>query len=196
MNLTEAKEEVVEITKRPEKELEILSQINRAIAFYTMKADFALDLVESQLVLDPTLYGQVVDLSTLTRFRKIKFLRPTSQRVYLHAIGSDKLITPNGKVQPNRFFVGGTNLTITLGQLDSSLEIGYYTFSPTLTESVANDTYWMLDRMPWAITELAAAQIFRSIGDDASYTRYKDSSMEFFLAARRDYSDSVLAEAT
>lgn len=196
MNLTEAKDEVIGITKRPEKETEILSQLNRAIAFYTLKNDWARDLVEDTLVLDPTLYGQTVDLSTLTRFRKIKYLRPSSQRIYLRSIGVDQVITPNGRVQPNRFFVGGQSLTVTMGALDSGLEIGYYTYAPTLTETAPDNTYWMLDLMPWAIIDKAASHIFRSIGDETSSKQYLETSVEFFVAARKDFTDQSSDAAT
>jgi hypothetical protein len=191
MNLTEAKEEVVGLTKRPEKEVEILSQLNRAISFYTLKVNWARDLVEDTLTLDPTLYGQTIDISGLARFRKVKYLRPTSQRIYLKTIGVDKVITPNGRVQPNRFFVGGQSLTITLGQLDSSLEIGYYTFAPTLNEVAPDNEYWMLDVMPWAIIDRAASHIFKGIGDETSAKQYLESSMEFFVAARKDFADAT-----
>ena len=195
-NLTDAINEVISITKRADKRTEIISNINKAIAFWTLKADFARDLVEDTLTLDPNAYGQTLDLSlVLTRFRKFKFLRPTSRRYFLKPIDPTQIVGPNGSAQTDRYFVAGQNLTITQSQLDATLEIGYYQYAPILSES-GTLTHWMFDMMFWAVTERAASQIFKSIGDDSSATHYAATSLEFFLAARRDFADNVADSAS
>jgi len=187
MNLTEAADEVIRITNRPDKRPEVIFQLNRAISFFTLKAEFSRDLVESSLAITPTLYGQTVSLSALTRFRKFKYIRPLGQRFYLTPIDATQVFTPKGQIQPNRYFVGGSSLTVTLSNLDSSLEIGYFTYAPTLTEAAPDNTHWMLDMIPYAVIEKAAAKIFQIIGDEASLRTYEGSAMELFLTARRDF---------
>jgi hypothetical protein len=200
VDITEAVDEVVTITKRADKRAEILSNVNKAMAFFTFKADFSRDLVEETIAIDPEDLGQTLDLTdfgSIVRFRKMKFVRPTLQRYYLLPIDPSDVLTPGGSVQKNRYFIAGTSLTFTLSTADTSLEIGYYQYAPTLVEgSTPAETHWMLDLMPWAITERAAAQTFRSIGDDASAAFYERSSMEFFLAARRDFADQIAANAS
>lgn len=196
MTLVEAIEEVILITKRADKRAEIISNINKAIAFWTLKANFARDLVEATLTLDANAYSQAIDLSTeLTRFRKFKFIRPTSRNYFFQPIDPLQVIGPNNRVQTDRYYVVGQTLNITQSQLDSTAEIGYYQYAPLLVEGTL-EAHWMLDMMPWAVTERAASQIFKSIGDESSSTHYVATSMEFFLAARRDFADNVADSAS
>lgn len=201
MNITEAVDEVISITKRPDKAAEILSNINKALAYFTLKASFRKDYSETTLTLDPDSYGQILDLTDaaistpdIVRFRKIAWLRPTSRRYYLKEIDPGQILTPGGVVQTDRFYVAGSNLTITLSQLDDTLEMGYFSYSTTL-DLVTVTTHWMLDLMPWAITERAASQIFKSIGDDNSSKFYEATSEDFFKVARRDFEYQTLAQA-
>lgn len=197
MNFTEALDEVIGITKRPDKTSQIASNINKAIAFWTFKADFSRDLLEEEIPVDSTLYGDTIDLSLLaaplTRFRKMKYLKPRGERYLIKPIDPLDLLTPSGQVQPNRYYIAGNNLTYTFSKLNSILDIGYYSYAPILS---GLDTYWMLDLMPWAVTERAASQTFKAIGDDASAAFYERSSMEFFLAGRRDFADQTSDEAS
>jgi hypothetical protein len=201
MNVQEAIDEILRITKRPERTIEALSNLNKAIAFFTLKASFRMDYSETTLTLDPDSYGQILDLSDpaisapdIVRFRKVAWIRPTSRRYYLKEIDPGQILTPGGSVQTDRFYVAGSSLTITLSQLDDTLEMGYFSYAQILDATV-NNTHWMLDMMPWAITERASSQTFKSIGDDTSATFYEKSSMEFFLAARRDFEYQTLAAA-
>lgn len=187
MNLTEAIDEVVSITGRPDKRAEAGRQINRALSFFTLKAEFSKDLVETSLDLDVTLYGQSVAISGLTRFRKFKYIRPTSRRYYLTDIDPTQVFGPGSQIQPDRYFVVGASLTITQSNLDSSIQVGYLTYAPTLTEVSPNDVHWMLTMIPYALIEKAAAKIFQQIGDETSWKTYEASSMELFLAARNDF---------
>lgn len=86
MNMTEAIAEVVSITKRPDKVEEITSNLNKALAFFTLKANFTKDFVELSLPINPTDLGQTLDLSDIAlgfvRFRKMSFLRPRGQRYF------------------------------------------------------------------------------------------------------------------
>lgn len=187
MNFTEAIDQVVGLTKRPDKRAEAGHQLNRALSYFTLKAAFSKDLVETSIDLDPTLYGQSVSIASLTRFRKFKYIRPTSRRYYLTEIDPTQVFGPNSQIQPDRYFVAGSTLTITQSNLDSSIQVGYLTYAPTLTEVSPNDVHWMLTMIPYAVIEKAAAKIFQQIGDETSWKIYEASSAELFLAARRDF---------
>ena len=201
MDINQAVTEVLTITARPDRATEILSALNAAISFYSSKATFALDLVETSIPISPTEYGGTVQFNSVSptplvsRFRKFKYVKPYGVKRYLTPIGSDKIFTPRDQVQVDKYYVGGNNITYTLRELAPSLEIGYYQYPPVLDGTVLAD-YWMLDLMPWAIIDKASARIFRSIGDDTSAIAYDRSSMELFLTARRDFEDGVQAGAT
>ena len=195
MLFSEAVAEVISITGRPDKSTDIASQLNRALSFFTLKAEFSQDLVETSLAIDPDLYGDTVSLASLTRFRKFKYLRPLAQRYYLRSIDPTQIFTPGQQIQRDRYYVGGTSITYTLSQLDSSLEIGYFTYAPVLTSTSGSDAHWMLNLMPYALVEKAAAKIFQLIGDDASFRFYEASAMELFVTGRKDFQDQTSQEA-
>jgi hypothetical protein len=194
MTLTEAIEEVISITKRADKRTEIISNINKAILYFTLKASFAKDLVETSIPFSATDYAQSIDLTALavplTRFRKWKYLRPTSRRYYLNFRDPTQVVGPNGVVQTDTFYMAGDTLIVALSQLDSTCEVGYYTYPAILSEAGVT-AHWMLTMCPWMVTERAASQTFKSIGDDVSATFYERSSNELFLTARADFEDQV-----
>ncbi len=198
MTFDEVYDEILGITARPDREVEIKSAINATLSKSILKTSFARDLVETTIEIDPTLYGDTIqfnnaDPALVTRFRKFKYVKPTGVKRYLKAIGSDQIFQPGEQIQRDRYYVGGDNLTYTLKELSPTLEIGYYQYAPTL---VSGDTHWFLELAPWAIIDLAAARIFRSIGDDASAVAYERSGTEFYNVAKRDFADSILTEAT
>lgn len=201
MNFSEAIAEVMDVTKRPDKEAEIARAINASISECTIKSSFARDLVETSISIDPTLYGATIQFNntspanSIERFRKIKYIKASGVKGYLHPIGAEYLFSPEGFMQKNRYYIGGDNLTYVLSNLASSLEIGYYQY-PKILDKVTNKTHWMLEVMPWPILELAAARIFRSIGDDTSFRAYKATGDESFKMHRRDHEDSIMAQAS
>ena len=195
MLMTAAVNEIIAITKRPDKRFEIISNVNKALSYFTLKADFSRDMAELSVPIATDSYGESISLANVdlgfTRFRKIKYIRPRGQRYYLQQIDPTDLLTPGGSVQTNRFYIAGQNLTYTLSSFDSFLEVGYYQYAPILSETTGEDTHWMLDMIPWAVMERAAAQIFKSIGDDVSAKFYEQSSLELFITARKDFADQV-----
>lgn len=190
MIFSDAINEVVAITKRPDKTVEIQSNINKAISFFTLKDAFALDLKEASIPIDNTLMGQTIDLSALVppleRFRKFKYIRPRGQLFCLSEISPEDIFTPKGIVQPNKYYLAGQNLTITLSAPESFLEVGYYVYPPILTSTTGSDTHWLLDMIPWAVIEWAASQTLQSIGDDASARYYQASAMALYTTMKND----------
>lgn len=184
MNFSEALSEVLRVTKRPDKTAEATLAINRAISYCTLKGEFRQDLVEASLPIDPLVYGATISLAALVRFRRFTYVKPTAKKYYLTEIGEAQVFTPNN-MQVNRYFLAGTSLTYTLSELSSALEVGYMSY-PLVLDSVTNTTHWMLDLMPYAIIELAAAAVFFGIGDDASAKIHQSIGTDFFLTVRKD----------
>jgi len=189
MNFTEIHTEVLRLTKRPDKTVEAATAINRVVSFLTLKGNFAQDFLESSLTVDSTSYGTTIALTALTRFRKFKYMKPTGKRYYLSPLAADMILTPKGNVQPNVYYVSGTSLTYTLSELTTALEVGYFSYAPTL-DAVVLPTHWMFTIMPYAIIDLAAAKVFMDCGDEASSRLSTATGMEFFLAARRDMQEN------
>ena len=194
MTLTEAIDEVISITKRADKRAEITSNINKAILYFTLKSNFAKDLVETSIPFDADEYAQNIDLTglavPLTRFRKWKYLRPTSRSYFLSYRDPLHVVGPNGNVQTDVFYMSGDTLIAALSQLDATCEVGYYTYPPILSEAGVT-AHWMLTMVPWMVTERAASMTFKSIGDDNSARFYEASSNELFFTARNDFEDQV-----
>lgn len=194
MNFSEAVGEVALITARPDKLAEIGSAINFVISLMSIKAHFAYDMVEGSIPVDGNSYGATIQFNNVTptplvtRFRKFKYIKRYGQLGYILPKDSSTIFTPHGYIQKDSYFVSGNNLTYILKELTNSLEIGYYQHPPVLAE---DDTYWMLDLIPYAVIDKAAARIFRSIGDDQSQAQYEASGEELYKAARRDFEDAV-----
>jgi hypothetical protein len=197
MNFTEAVTEIIGLTGRPDKTVLIASAINAAISDCTVKANLFKDLVETSIPIDATIYGDTITFNNLvvpivTRFRKFKYVKPTGVTRYLKPIGVDQIFTPGGNMQQDIYYVAGNDLTYILRDLTTALEIGYYQYAPVLIDG---GTHWMLDLMPWTIIDLAAARVFKQIGDDSSFKTHLGMGNDSFKLHRNDYEDGVLEGA-
>lgn len=186
MNFGEILVEVVRITSRPDKKVETANAINKAISYCTLLGEFPQDTVEATIQIDPTLYGDTISLSTLTRFRRFKYIKPTGVKRYLTPIGPDKVFTPGEVTQRDRYYRAGTSITYTLSALSPTLEVSYLTYPAIVVEAPGVDTHWMLDIMPFAIIDLAASIVLAGAGDDISARRLEASGMQLYQALRRD----------
>lgn len=196
MNFSDAVAEVIAITVRPDRIEEAKSAINWAISYCCLKSNFAQDLAEGTLIIDPHFYGDTIDFSAqVTRFRKFKYIKPTGVKKYLRPIGSDQIFVPASYMQKDVYYVAGMNITYVLSALHPSLEIGYYQY-PQILDGVTHTDHFLLDITPWAIIDLACARVFRSIGDSESFREYQTMGDELFKVARRDFEDSIRVGAT
>lgn len=185
MNFSEAVAEVLRITKRPDKGVEAGAAINKAIFYCSLKGDFPRDTVEGSIAISPTSYGATIPIAALLRFRRFLYVKPTAVKYYLSMLEGSKIFTPKNQLQPDVYYTAGTNLTYTLSALAPALEVAYLTY-PQAVDAATNPTHWMLDAMPYAIVDLAAARVFQSIGDETSARVYEASGTEFYLTARKD----------
>jgi hypothetical protein len=183
MNFTEAVNEVVTATRRPEKINRIRAKVNAAISFYCLDNEFPRDFNEQAIALNATEYTQAFDLSLLTRFRKFKFVKRGGTKNYL-TVPSDKQIFEGCDLR-DKYYIAGTNVNLYLAALSSSLDVGYYQY-PALLNDVDNPSHWLLDVAPWMIIDRACAEIFREIGEDRDFKTMRDSAYEQYMAARKD----------
>lgn len=186
--------EILALVKRPDKAAMALQQINRAISFYSLKVEWARDLVETTLTFDAESYTQEIDISTVeARFRKVKYINPIDTTRYIRNVDVTQILGSNGQAQRDVFYIAGTTANIVLSDYAESANIGLYTYPAVLAEA---DSHWMLDVVPYMIIEKAVSKIFQSIGDDASFRFYEASATELFLAARKDLASSVSESAS
>lgn len=201
MDVNEAIAEVVALTARPDKATQALLGINAAISYFTVKSSFAKDLIETSIPINNTLYGDTivfnnnVSIPEITRFRKFKYIKIPGILGYLRHLSPEQIFTPAGKMQKNVYYIAGDNLTYILTSLSATLEVGYYQY-PKLLDTGTEVNHWMLDIFPWAVIDLAAARIFKNIGDESSYKTHMSTGNEFFMMHKNDHEDSVLHVAS
>lgn len=200
MNLGVMKDWLVRTTKRPDKrDDQIQDAVNAAIEYATTQGDFAADLIEGSIALDSALYAQNLVISTtMPRFRKVKYLRPSGYRRYLKWKDPSKIFS-----DPSRDYAGtlvsnealdvwyraGDNLVFKLSVLQTTMLYGYYTYPTFLTTDT--DTHWMLDQMRTCMHDLACWRIFEQIGNESEATRFATIGGRELSAHKSDLQDSV-----
>lgn len=179
------------ITKRPDKSDDVKAAINRTIGNFATLGTFAHDLSEpAAIAISGSLYVQSLDLTIapFTRYRKMKYLRPSGYTKYLKQRDSSRIFV-GGEEMRDVWYQSGTNIIFKLCNLQSSMLVGYYQYHAALVADA--DTDWMLDLMWPAVHACVLADIFDEIGDDASAQRYAKRWPVLFEAYRNDLKDGV-----
>lgn len=186
MNFLQAVAEVVETTKRPDKINIIRREINAAISFYCLdNNDFPRDFIEQSIPLVATAYTQGFSLTLLTRYRKVKYIKRGGTREFLTRLTDTEMY--KGMDKCNKFYEVGSSINVSLSKLSSTLDIGYYTYPPILEE---DDSFWLLDIVPFMIIDRACAAIFKDIGDEKSYSVHKAQADVAYVGFVRDHKSS------
>jgi len=184
MNFTEAVAAVNLATKRPDKTITAARKINAAISFYVLDNEFSRDFEEQLVSIDAAEWTQAFALSTLTRFRKFKYIKVAGTKKFLTVLPDSELFkecTTRG-----RYYIAGSNVNLYMPVQAASLDVGYYQYPPVLTGTAVLNTHWMLDVAPYMIVDWAAAEIFKELGDEKSFREHKVSARELYMAFRRD----------
>lgn len=184
MNFTEIVAEVVRVTARPDKVADIQREVNAAINYCCVEANFARDLAEDSFPIVSTEYAQALPLSTFTRWRKFAYIKNPLCKGYIEQRDPAKVFE-NGKESRDVYYVVGNEVKLSLCKLAPVLYIGYFQYPPTLTNASPN--FWLLDVSPYMIIDKAAASIFTNIGNPTEATRHEASFAVKFLSAQRDY---------
>ena len=186
MNFTEVVAEVSSIVKRPDKILDIRREVNAAVNFFSSDTDFKRDVTEVLLAIDPLAYSQNLTYASLPGFRKVQFMKQAGTRKYITELEASKITT--NACALDKYYIAGAGIRINMSSLAASLDLGYFTFPPTLTDAAG--TSWMLDASPYMVIDRAAGVIFRNIGDDASSKSHMGASNAAYLAFRADHKSS------
>lgn len=182
MNFTEVVAEVLSIVKRPDKIADMRREVNAAVNFFSSDSDFKRDVEEVLLAINANEFSQSLAYSSLTRFRKIQFVKRAGTRNYLTELDASKLTSSACAL--DKYYIAGTGIRINMSAKAAALDLGYYQFPPYLTDTL--NSYWMLDVSPFMVIDRAAGVIFRNIGDDASSKSHIGASNAAYLAFRAD----------
>ncbi len=191
MNLGELKAWVIRTTNRPEKSADIVDHINSAIEFACAHGDYAWDLQEGTVDINPQLYAQnIVISSSFTRFRKIKYLRPTGYNRYLSWRDSARIFdNAKGLETVDCWYRSGDSIIFKLSNLQSQMLYGYYMYPARITAPASMNAY--TEQLATVIHSLACSYLYDEIGNDAEAKRLEAKAMKFLLAHKRDKQDGV-----
>lgn len=184
MNFTNCVAEVIGIVGRPDKVEDVRREVNAAINFFSIEANFARDLIETSATLDGTLYAQSLALNTLPRWRKFLYLRPVNRKKYLTRRNANAIFA-NGDEELDTYYIAGDNVIFKLCQLSTSLLIGYFTYPPILTDAAPD--YWLLDISPFMVIYKAASNILAAIGNNEDSVMYDKRANVLYESAKNDY---------
>jgi len=164
MNFTAIVNEILSMTKRPDKINDIRREVNAAILYYSTESDYRRDLVETTITITPAGYEKILALSDLTRFRKVSYIKYAGTKKYVEELNGLKL-TKDCELL-DKWYISGDSINIRLRASAASLDLGYYQYPEYKTDLLPN--YWMLDGNWNAILERAASAVFNDIGDTGS----------------------------
>lgn len=191
MNLGDMKDWVVRTVKRPEKrDDQIQDAINAAIEYAITRGDFVNDLAEVDVAISSSVYSQSIVISTsFTRFRKIKYLRPSTYKRYLNWRDPSRIFNQDGCEATDVWYRAGDNLVFNLSVLQSVMKVGYYQYPAFLTQD--SDTQWTMDQMPSCIHDLACWRTFEQIGNESESSRFFNIASKYLAAHKDDKQDGV-----
>lgn len=187
MLFADALTEVMTTVKRPDKINVARRKLNAAISFYSLDNEFQRDYAEITIPVTPTAYSQAIAISSLERFRKEKYIKPTGTKCYLTPVATADILKHNDLC--NKYYIIGDLININLQVLTPNMDIGFFKYPPILTES--SPSYWLLEVAPFMIIDRAIGEIMRDIGDERSMQAHMASAREAYLAARKDFGIST-----
>lgn len=184
MLFTEAIAEVRTIIKRKDLDSTIKRELNSAMNFFSVESDFARDLEEISIAVNPNLYAQNISLNLLPGFRKIVWMKPPIGKKLLAPISPRKIFS-NCCEESNCYYLAGNQLNLRLAALTSTILVGYMKAPSVLTGGT--DTYWMLEVSPYMIIDRAAGNIFKNLGNQTESATHLANSSIAYMSAVRDY---------
>jgi len=186
MNFTEIVTQIISMTKRPDKILDIRREVNAAVLYYSTLSDFRRDLVEVSLPIAPAGFELIITIDDLTRFRKVSYLKYGGLKKYVDEVTSLKL-TKDCELL-DKWYISGDSINVRLRASASALDFGYYKYPPILTD--AAPTFWMLNGNWSAVLQRAASVIFNDIGDAQSSQKAFALATDAAMIFNNDYTRS------
>lgn len=182
MNFSEIVSAVTEITKRPDKVLDIRREVNSAISHFCTDVSFEEDRNELSVALDPTLYIQDVAMTNFPRYRKFWYIKLAGTKHYLTKLNERDLGKTDCDMK-DKYYVSGTNLRLSASALAANIEVGYYLVPPRLS---GVEEFWLIDKHPDMVIDRTAAKIFASLGDGDSARLHEGYAVAAFKAIKMD----------
>lgn len=183
MNFTQIVTEILGMTKRPDKINDIRREVNAAILYYSSEHDYRRDMLETTLAISPAGYELIVAISTLTRFRKIAYLKYAGTKIYVEEIES--LMLKKDCDLLDKWYISGDAINIKLKNSASALDFGYYRYPEYKTDLVPG--YWMLNGNWAAVLNRAASKVFYTIGDAQASQQAGQAALDAAMIFKNDY---------
>lgn len=183
MTFTEIVAEVIRITKRQDKIADARREINAALSHFVTDSQFARDRYEQTLSINAGEYTQSIALASLPRYRKMWYMKQAGTRNFLTRMEPSDLFKKGCDLR-NKWYVVGESINISMSTAASALDIGYYRYPQTLTDS--SGSHWMTEAAPHMLIDRAASKIFTNIGDDASAARHEAFAVAAYTSLVRD----------
>lgn len=188
--LTDLQATVYTITNRPELVSETLVAIKKATLKAHNSETYARDLVEVSVTGASLVsvsssdfrYQIAIGSSPISRFRRIAYLReiPTATGPYglvkqYRFLEADSIFDSYNVEHTDYAYLAGATINLRTQVLTTGVKVGYYQY-PDVTDAGFNS--WIADLYPAAITDDAAATVFKMIGKDDEETRYRQLAAE------------------
>lgn len=189
MNFAQLVAEVYVLTNRPD----LVAETESAVRAATLKLHgldfFYPDIVEVQIAFPTAEYIQQLDyISLFPLWRAVKYLRvldtsanPPTPSKFITLIQPEFVIDEYHDERLDVMYAAGNYLNIKMSTEEATFLLGYYSW-PNITS--ASYSSWIADRVPWAIINEAASQVFKSIGYDEQYTRFQTLNAEHLVIVK------------
>lgn len=196
MTFEELVQEVISITKRPDLEARIRSNVRMATLKAHQSDFYYRDLIEVAVQFNDIFYLQsFVPTEIVPTFRKAKYIRlweggiDGSPGKFLTPIQIENSLDGYGIIKTDVFYMAGQNLQIRgTCALDKCL-FGCYVHPTVLPES--SYASWIAVEMPAVIIYEAARVTFKSISNTEMANEYSALVQEQFAELRISYVDDV-----
>lgn len=181
-------------TNRPELVAETQLAVRMATNAIHLLDFFMRDATEQLFTLPALNYNAQFDITALTRFRKLRYIKKFDLASQVTREGEDHqmmeadpahLFDRYNIVKTNLFYLAGTNLNVKSSTNEQAWLLSWYMYPNTDPETYKS---WVADVYPAIIIDRAVADIFRDIGmtDDANKLERKVDEFHFPLLRQQD----------
>jgi hypothetical protein len=185
MNFSEVVAAVNSIVKRPDRIGDVRREVNAALNFFSSDLNATRDVEELLVPIVATEYTQAILLTGFPRFRKFQYIRRAGTKNYLKFLPAKKLYEKDC-AYGDKYYIASNSLKISMTELASNLDVGYYVYPPVLTDALDNNSHWLLDSAWPVIYDRALGKILGTIGDSTAAQRHEGFAVAGWLAKRAD----------
>lgn len=183
MTFDELKQEIFNLTNRPDLESETESAIKAATLKAHQSDYYSKDIYETVLTTEDTGYIHSIDYpSAIPNFRSLKYIRKPDEG-YISIISPEEIFDVYGEQKADIAYIAGRAI-----ELRSSTQINTLIIAAYVNPIVAKLYYssWVAENYPYAIIFEAARVLFKTIGYDEQSRAYEALVFEQYAALRRE----------